>query len=179
MRLDWTPCSLQPPQTHRPHQIKKKQRWSHLSGSKRISLLKFFFRWYTSVLFSGSGDAQNTELDLTPVFSFFHHRTWPMRLYWPLVRRLKWPISWLCRRRRPNSTRTCPLQSSSKPSPAGQCPSLGPVFGNQQWVGLNISILKAFSLFNNISDDLLHLCEIYSFRLQLFGWCWYLCDYLN
>lgn len=38
------------------------QRWSHLSGSKRISTLTFFFRWYTSVSFSGPGDTQNTEL---------------------------------------------------------------------------------------------------------------------
>lgn len=40
-------------------------------------------------------------------------------------------------------------------------------------------IFKAFSLLFNISDDFLHLCESYSISLQLFAWCWYLCDYLN
>lgn len=126
-----TPSSSDKEETHN---------WSHLSGSKRMNTLKFFFR-YASVLFSRPGDAQNTELDLTPLLSPFNHRTWPMRSSWRLVRRLKWPISWLCRRRRPNSRRTCPPQSSSRPSPAGQCPSLGAVFGNQGWVGMNRIIL--------------------------------------
>lgn len=40
-------------------------------------------------------------------------------------------------------------------------------------------IFKAFSLLFNISDDFLHLCESNSISLQLFDWCWYLCDYLN
>lgn len=132
VRPDWTSCSHQPPK-NAPSSSDKEgtQRWSHLSGSKRISALRFFIRWYTSELLSEPGHCQDTKLDLSP----FHHRTWLMRSYWPLVRHLKWPINWLYRHRRPSSTRTSPLQTSLKPSPADLCPNLGAVSGNQGWVG--------------------------------------------
>lgn len=168
MRLDWTSCSHQPPQTRRPHQIRKNHRddlschaqntWARPSSSSDDT---------HQCCFLGQEAPRPLKWPWAPVFSPFHHRIWPMRSYWPLVRRLKWPISWLYRRRRPNSTRTCPHQSSSKPSPAGRCPSLGAAFGKQGWVGLNMIMLKAFS------DDFLHLCEIYSFSQQLFD-RWYL-----
>lgn len=89
---------------------------------------------------TGRLKVHNTEKGLPALpLSPFLYRTWPMRLYWRLARRLRWPISWLCRPRGPNSTRTSrwdPVQMSLRPSPADLYPNHEAVYGSQRWVGL-------------------------------------------
>lgn len=76
--------------------------------------------------------------------SLLASRTWPMRLYWRWARRLRLPISWLCRPRGPSSTRTSQWESaqrSSRPDPADLCPNHVAVCASQRWVG-SIAVQK-------------------------------------